>query len=93
MFEAHKIAEETAAKILGYWPPFNYSDAGRQIEEVALRAFNAGLEAAAVYAVAIMTNWTSDDDLECDEFRSGIEKACSDLAKKYRSMIKPEGSV
>lgn len=27
------LGEEIAAKILGYWPPFKFSDAGRQIQE------------------------------------------------------------
>ncbi len=45
---------------------------------------NAGMELCARYAVRRMTSWSVEDDRMSQEFREGIEQACSDLAIKFR---------
>lgn len=57
---------------------------------IAKRAYEAGRssmqEEAARLAVLRMLAWTTEDDKQSQQFRDGIEKACSDLAAAIRAL-------
>jgi len=46
----------------------------------------AGIEDAARLAVARMTYWPSADNNKSQDFRDGIETACSQLAAEFRKL-------